>query len=59
MVHAGVLACVHVLTTSSAIAQLSALKPDFTRGNTVWDELFGEKAALYLQRLIITHHSHP
>lgn len=59
MVHAGVLACIHVLTTSSAIAQLSSLKPDFTRGNTVWDELFDEKAALYLQCLIIAHHSRP
>ncbi|GAB1320808.1 hypothetical protein MFIFM68171_11018 [Madurella fahalii] len=59
IVHAGVLACIHLLSTTSAIAQLSSLMPDFTGGNSVWDELFDEKVALYLQCLIIAHHARP
>jgi len=59
MVHAGVLSCIHVLTTSGAVAQLSSLMPDVAGGNPVWDEMFDEKAALYLQCLIIAHSTRP
>jgi len=59
MAQAGVLACIHVLTTTTAIAQLRSLMPDFTRANPVIDEYFDEKVTLYLRCLIITHRARP
>lgn len=57
--HVGVLACIHVLSTTSAIAQLSSLIPDHFGGEPTFDELFDEKVSLYLQCLILVHRARP
>ncbi|KAK0638694.1 hypothetical protein B0T16DRAFT_462451 [Cercophora newfieldiana] len=59
IVHAGVLACIHVLTTTNALAQLGSLIPNFQGGNSTWDEQFDEKVALYLQCLMLAHRTRP